>query len=102
LGVLAVAERPPFLLSDYNLISLSRHTGLVALFPFLAMKTAAVKTCNCHGGQKIDRRILLTETGRIKAAILGMPQADFLRFKQALHQDKIRILFPDGTTRDRV
>jgi hypothetical protein len=30
-----------------------------------------------------------------------MPQDELVRFKQALGQDKIRLLFPDGTTKDR-
>jgi hypothetical protein len=96
-----VAERPPFILSDYNVIALSRNTGLVQQFPFLAMKTAVVKACRCAGGSKIDHRILKTEAGRIKAIVLGLPPEEFQRFKKALNQDRIRILFPDGTTRDR-
>jgi hypothetical protein len=95
-------ERPPFLLSDYNIIALSRNTGLVAQFPFLALKTAQVRTgCRCRGGYRIDHRILTTEAGRVKGVILGLPQEEFQRFKKALNQDRIRILFPDGTTRDR-
>ena len=96
------AERPPFLLSDYNIISLSRNSALVAQFPFLALKLVMVRSgCKCRGGTKVDQRVLTTEAGRVKAIILGLPQEEFLRLKKALNQDRIRILFPDGTTRDR-
>ena len=96
-----MAERPPFILSDYNVIALSRNTGLVRQFPFLALKTAVVKTCRCNGGKRTDHRVLAAEAGRVKEAILGLSTEEFLRFKKALNQDRIRILFPDGTTRDR-
>jgi len=95
-------ERPPFILSDYNVIALSRNTALVAQFPFLAVKTTQVRTgCRCAGGHRIDHRVLATEAGRVKSTILGLPPEEFQRFKKALNQDRIRVLFPDGTTRDR-
>jgi hypothetical protein len=99
----AGAERPPFLLSDYNVISLSRNSALVKQFPFLAMRTAVIPSkCRCNSGTRVDHRVLLSEAGRIKNTVLGLSPEEFQRFKKALNQDRIRILFPDGTTRDRV
>jgi hypothetical protein len=97
-----VPGRPPFILSDYNVIALSRNTALVKQFPFLALKTALIRTgCKCKGGFRTDYRVLTSEAGRVKAVILGLPPEEFQRFKKALNQDRIRILFPNGTTRDR-
>lgn len=96
-----VPERPPFILSDYNIISLSRNTGLVQKFPFLAIKSALTKRSCCGRPAQVDQRIVKTETSRVRSHVLNMPQDELVRFKQALGQDKIRLLFPDGTTKDR-
>lgn len=94
-------ERPPFILSDYNIISLSRNTGLVQKFPFLAIRSALTKRSCCGRPAQVDQRIVKTETNRVRSHVLNMPQDELVRFKQALGQDKIRLLFPDGTTKDR-
>jgi hypothetical protein len=98
----APAERPPFVLSDYNIVSLSRNSGLVQQFPWLVMRSALVKRSCCGRPAQVDQRVIKSETDRIRNFVATMPQVELVKFKQALGQSRIRILYPDGTTKDRV
>jgi hypothetical protein len=96
-----MADRPPFILSDYNIVSLSKNASLVKQFPFLQVRKGLVKRRCCGKPPRVDHRIVMTEMNRVRSSVLNLSQQEFVRFKRALGQDTIRLLFPNGATKDR-
>lgn len=93
--------KPGFMLSDYTIIALSKNAGLVSQFPFLGMQKKLTKRRCCGKAERVDKRIVMAEANRIRSHVLNMPQQEFVRFKQALGQPSVTLVFPNGSTKTR-